>query len=150
MPASGQIDSDYPCPVASSTEGNEPAHSQDVAGGGPRSLTAETRMIELDFGDSILFCTDGLTRHLPDRRIGEILDSTITAPDCCHALINESLGAGGLDNITVIVARFLRRVQTTQSATASADAEVPLKAVDRMDSNVAFLGDLKRRISHVV
>lgn len=55
-------------------------------------------------GDTILLCTDGLTKMLDDRRIAELLtaggaDHTIR----CAALIGEANRRGGEDNTTVVL-----------------------------------------------
>ena len=58
-------------------------------------------------GDTILLCTDGLTRHVPDREITAILGSDAPVGRQCEDLIEAANYAGGTDNITVIVGRVL-------------------------------------------
>jgi protein phosphatase len=58
-------------------------------------------------GDCLLLCTDGLTKNVARSQIAEILASGATAEDACRELIAAANAAGGKDNITVIVARFL-------------------------------------------
>jgi protein phosphatase len=55
----------------------------------------------------MLLCTDGLTRHVSDERIGEILGRAPDAASACRELVDAALEGGGSDNITVIVARAL-------------------------------------------
>jgi len=61
-------------------------------------------LVDLSDGDTLLLCTDGLTKHVSDERIGEILGSQ-TAEAAVHSLIDAALDDGGTDNVTVVVAK---------------------------------------------
>jgi PPM family protein phosphatase len=74
------------------------ASKQDVA--------PEIRRMRLRIGDSLLLCTDGLTRHVNEREIREILEENTSAHEACERLVQLANARGGEDNITVIVARF--------------------------------------------
>jgi protein phosphatase len=56
-----------------------------------------------------LLCSDGLTKHVSDERIAEILRGMTTARGACEQLLQEALDGGGSDNITIIVGRAERR-----------------------------------------
>jgi serine/threonine protein phosphatase PrpC len=56
-----------------------------------------------------LLCSDGLTKDVPDERIGERLSTMRSAKQVCEDLLQDALDAGGSDNITVIVGRPVRR-----------------------------------------
>ncbi len=64
----------------------------------------ESRVEVLD-GDVFMLCSDGLTRMVRDERICEILETcAVQGPaQVAKALIDEANGAGGNDNISVIV-----------------------------------------------
>ena len=62
----------------------------------------EVRLHERRPGDRFLLCTDGVTTHLNDARINDILKSSGSAADAVRSMINASLRAGGRDNITAI------------------------------------------------
>ena len=64
----------------------------------------EVRFHERHAGDRFLVCSDGVTTHLNDSRIEEILRSSGSAAESVRALINASLREGGSDNITAISA----------------------------------------------
>jgi protein phosphatase len=64
-------------------------------------------VVDLEPGDVLLLCTDGLTKHLPDARIAELLTAAPDAESACRALVVDALDRGGRDNITVVVARFV-------------------------------------------
>ena len=61
-------------------------------------------VVDLSDGDAVLLCTDGLTKHVSDERIAEILSSG-TAEAAAHSLIDAALDDGGTDNVTVVVAK---------------------------------------------
>jgi len=60
---------------------------------------------ELQRGDTALFCTDGLTKHVPDARIRECLTTMSSAQGACAVLLEDALAGGGSDNITIVVIR---------------------------------------------
>ncbi len=61
-------------------------------------------VLDLADGDALLLCTDGLTKHVSDERIAEILGPQ-TAEAAVHSLIDAALDDGGTDNVTVVVAK---------------------------------------------
>jgi serine/threonine protein phosphatase PrpC len=59
---------------------------------------------ELRPGDVYLLCTDGLSEHVADERVAEVLASQ--APSAaCRTLLDEAYAAGSKDNITAVVVR---------------------------------------------
>jgi protein phosphatase len=58
--------------------------------------------------DQLLLCTDGLTEMVDDDLIASVLREAKTAQAACDDLVDLALGAGGSDNITVVLARFTR------------------------------------------
>jgi protein phosphatase len=63
-------------------------------------------LIDLEPGDVLLLCSDGLTKHVSDERISELLGTSPTAEAACQALVDAAMEGGGSDNITVVAARF--------------------------------------------
>lgn len=63
-------------------------------------------VVDLEPDDVLLVCTDGLTNHVPDPRITELLTAAPDAESACRELVDAALAGGGRDNVTVIVARF--------------------------------------------
>lgn len=61
--------------------------------------------VALNRTTTILLCTDGLTKHVPDAKIEDRLKSLETSEDVCKTLLNDALEAGGSDNITVLCGR---------------------------------------------
>ena len=60
-------------------------------------------------GDLLLLCSDGLTRHVSDDNIEEILNHTLSLQLACERLIDAAREGGGLDNITCVLLRFVQR-----------------------------------------
>lgn len=56
-------------------------------------------------GDTVLLCSDGLTRELTDAQIAAVLRATEDAQEAARGLIDLAKRAGGGDNITAIVLR---------------------------------------------
>ena len=63
----------------------------------------------MERNDSILLCTDGLTKMLSDEQICELTNGETFANARCQALIEAANEAGGRDNITVVVGSFEHR-----------------------------------------
>ena len=75
-------------------------------GTGDVALTAEISRVELEVGDTLLLCTDGLTKHVDDEAIRDALRQRSTAKDTAKTLLRQALDGGGSDNTTIVVARF--------------------------------------------
>ena len=69
-------------------------------------VDAEVQNYDLDEGDTLLFCTDGLTTEVSDSEIARILASVPPAQDASDRLVDAALKHGGSDNITVVVVRY--------------------------------------------
>lgn len=63
--------------------------------------------LELQTGDTLLLCSDGLMKHVPDTEIAELLRSAASAREAAAGLVGAALQAGGSDNVTVLAARFV-------------------------------------------
>lgn len=74
---------------------------------GAEDMTPAVDVARLERGDTLLLCTDGLTKHVPDARIASVLEGAVDAESSCRALIDLALAAGGSDNVTVVVARII-------------------------------------------
>ncbi len=82
------------------------ALSSSIGGSESRPNVAS---LESDWDNIHLICSDGLSRHVPDERIKERLGAMTSARQACEALLQDALDDGGTDNVTMIVARTVRR-----------------------------------------
>ncbi len=78
----------------------------NVIGGSEGELQPVVYKSELQPGDVVLLCTDGLTRHLSNETLAKLLAGSSSAKENCQHLVAAANDAGGKDNITVVVARF--------------------------------------------
>lgn len=76
--------------------------------GGPQTAPVVTRLPS-DWRNVHLLCSDGLTKHVSDERIGQRLATLTSAKQACEALLQDALDGGGSDNVTVIVGRTVRK-----------------------------------------
>ncbi len=58
-------------------------------------------------GDVLLLCSDGLTGPLPDAQILALMLEHQDLVRCCRALTEAACAAGGPDNVTVVLSRFV-------------------------------------------
>jgi serine/threonine protein phosphatase PrpC len=67
-------------------------------------LVPNVGVVDLTEGDTLLLCSDGLTKHVSDERIAELLGGS-DPESVAQALIDAALEGGGSDNVTVVVAK---------------------------------------------
>ena len=63
--------------------------------------SGEYEELDLEAGDRLMLCTDGLTNEVSKERIGELLE--LPAEESLQSLIRAALQGGGADNITVVL-----------------------------------------------
>jgi serine/threonine protein phosphatase PrpC len=85
----------------------------------PEQLDPQVYKSTLLLNDTLLLCTDGLTRYLSEPQIATIVAADRSAKGVCRQLIDSTNAVGGNDNTTVIVARFTDKESTTASGAAS-------------------------------
>jgi protein phosphatase len=73
---------------------------------GPEPVVeVDTFTYQLQPGDVILLCSDGLTSMISERQVAEVLVGAPSLERAAQRLIDEANAAGGRDNITVILFR---------------------------------------------
>jgi serine/threonine protein phosphatase PrpC len=78
----------------------------NVLGGRQRGVRAEAQVVDLEAGDELLLCSDGLTEMVNADDITGVLAGEQEPERAARRLIELANERGGHDNITVIVARF--------------------------------------------
>lgn len=71
--------------------------------GSDPQLQPDIYEINVETGDRLLVCSDGLSTMLRDEDIESTLCRVQDPQRCASQLVNEAIAAGGLDNVTVIV-----------------------------------------------
>lgn len=84
------------------------SHVLSSAIGASEAAPEVTRVDVRQRGSVILVCTDGLTKHVSDDEIGELLGQMESAEQVARTLLRLALDRGGTDNITIVVGRARR------------------------------------------
>lgn len=85
---------------------NHPCQNMITRAVGMEQLEVDVYTCAFAPGQTLLLCTDGLTRTVPDADIRHILQKKGNADEKARALIDAALAGGGMDNISVIVAAY--------------------------------------------
>jgi len=90
-----------------------------AVGGDSEEATPEVTRVRIDrFGSVLVFCSDGLTKHVSDEEISKAIAEHPRSEDVCTSLLDLTLERGGSDNITIVVAR--RRIVTPSAGGVAA------------------------------
>ena len=76
----------------------------NVVGGDQAGIQVEAQALELQPGDRILLCSDGLTEMVSNDEIAATLEAHDDPELACRVLVTRANEAGGRDNITIIIA----------------------------------------------
>jgi len=68
-------------------------------------VVAEARRVDLEEGDLVVLCSDGLHRYVDEQLLAEVLSVTEDPESACRALVDFANASGGQDNVTVVVAK---------------------------------------------
>ncbi len=71
--------------------------------GSDPDMYADHFLIDVNEGDRIIVCSDGLNSMVPDAVIESLAVSSVTPQQAADSLVAEALTQGGHDNVTVIV-----------------------------------------------
>lgn len=78
----------------------------NTVGGGSDDMEPDVHKAKLEAGDTVLLCSDGLTKHVDDDGIRETLATSEGSEAIATSLVRAANAGGGSDNITAVVARF--------------------------------------------
>ncbi|MEO9594038.1 PP2C family protein-serine/threonine phosphatase [Rhodopirellula bahusiensis] len=77
-----------------------------LGGNGNNDLIAEVRRVELQKNDTVVLCSDGLTRYIDDATLASTVEQYGDVVEgMADHLVAMANGSGGIDNITVVVSR---------------------------------------------
>jgi len=71
------------------------------------SVQVDLTFVELKRGDTLLLCSDGLSGMVRNEEIREVLRTVEDPHEACKVLIDRANQAGGHDNVTVVISKFL-------------------------------------------
>jgi protein phosphatase len=78
----------------------------NVVGGRELGVKVEARSVELQVGDRLLLCSDGLTEMVTNEAIAAILDAEPAPEPAARKLLAQASDGAASDNITLLVVRF--------------------------------------------
>ena len=87
--------------------------------GAEESVEVDMKTVEVEEGTTFLLCTDGITRHIPDNELRELLLSGQNAESVCAELKQLCYQRGAEDNLTAVIVQ----VGTPKHAVAPIDGE---------------------------
>src|SRR5580765_5268056 len=71
--------------------------------GAEDSVEVDMKIMDVDEGTAFLLCTDGITRHIPDNEIRELLLSGQTPEATCAEMKERCYQRGAEDNLTAVL-----------------------------------------------
>lgn len=71
-----------------------------------KEIAPASSSVQVQAGDVLMLCTDGLTKHVTDEQIKSSLAAGESAEETCRGLVTQALDGGGTDNVTAVVSRF--------------------------------------------
>lgn len=93
--------------------------------GAEAEVQADTVSTGLHDGDVVLLCSDGLSSYVSEADIAAALEGSDSLADAARALVARANGAGGADNVTVVLARVGAAPEGNDGDTAEAPVVAP-------------------------
>ena len=73
--------------------------------GAEQAVEVDMKVMEVEEGTEFLLCTDGITRHITDNEIRQLMVVTNNTDELCNELKQRCYERGAEDNLTVVVVR---------------------------------------------
>lgn len=82
--------------------------------GAEQAVEVDMKVMEVEEGTEFLLCTDGITRHITDNEIRQLMVVSNNADDLCTELKQRCYERGAEDNLTVVVVRVGEHVKSDE------------------------------------
>src|SRR5688572_22449898 len=79
--------------------------------GAEQGVEVDMKTIEVEDGTEFLLCTDGITRHVSDNEIRQLLVMNGDLEEVCNELKRRCYERGAEDNLTVVIVRVGERLE---------------------------------------
>ena len=79
--------------------------------GAEPSVEVDTKTVEVEDGTVFLLCSDGITRHLRDAEISDLLRGAASLEEACAEMKRLCFARGAEDNLTAVAVRVGERAQ---------------------------------------
>jgi PPM family protein phosphatase len=116
--------------------------------GAESSVEVDMKTIDIEEGTSFLLCSDGITRHLPDRELQDLLRSGRGLDALCAEMKQRCFERGAEDNLTAVVVQVGTPHFPAFDAERTVDAHIPALAATSPDP-VAAPGPVLRPASRI-
>lgn len=73
--------------------------------GAESGVEVDMKTIEIEDGTTFLLCSDGITRHIPDNEIRDLLATGQNLEDVCTEMKRRCYARGAEDNLTAVIVR---------------------------------------------
>jgi serine/threonine protein phosphatase PrpC len=73
--------------------------------GAEEGVEVDMNTIEIDDGTAFLLCSDGITRHIQDDELRELLGSRLSLEEVCDEMKKRCYERGAEDNLTAVIVR---------------------------------------------
>lgn len=93
-----------------------------TVGGDSSDVRVDVHKLQLEAGDVLLLCSDGLTEMISDEELAQTLTDVPNPELACYQLVSRANEAGGADNVTVVIARF----EAPAANAANSNVEIPM------------------------
>lgn len=84
--------------------------------GAEEDVDVDMKVIEVDDGTQFLLCTDGITRHIPDHELRQLLLSTDEPTSACEEMKRRCFERGAEDNLTAVLVSVGTPISTQDRA----------------------------------
>ena len=110
--------------------------------GSSESVEADLVEVDMQAGDVLMLCSDGLWGSVPEEKIGDILASMDPAP-AARALVDAANANGGPDNITIQIVRISGEQAAHESPHVASSVETAPRrqAAPRMMADVDVMAE---------
>ena len=94
--------------------------------GAEPSVEVDMQTIKIEDGTSFLLCTDGITRHLPDNELRDLLVSGQPIEAICEEMKRRCYERGAEDNLTAVIVQVgTPKYTAAEDAERTVDAKLP-------------------------
>ena len=82
--------------------------------GAEQAVEVDMKTMEVEEGTEFLLCTDGITRHVTDNEIRQLMVVTNDTDELCNELKQRCYERGAEDNLTVVIVRVGERLRSDE------------------------------------
>src|SRR5215813_9525379 len=82
--------------------------------GAEQAVDVDMKTIEVEDGSAFLLCSDGITRHIPDDELRQVLMSAASPSELCEEMKRRCFERGAEDNLTVVAIRVGEHLRASE------------------------------------